>query len=109
MEVFAKYGKIVSAKVMIDHNTGRSVLVPSMAICEYGSMRSESMEVVVQYVNLLHVLSVRSRGFGFVSFSEHEAAMRAVDELNGSSVNSHVLYCGRAQKRKERQAELQRR
>lgn len=44
-----------------------------------------------------------------MSFADHEAAMRAVDELNGSSVNSHILYCGRAQKRKERQAELQRR
>ena len=43
MEVFGKYGKIMSAKVMIDHSTGRSVLAlewqyVSMAVCEYGSM-----------------------------------------------------------------------
>ena len=51
----------------------------------------------------------RSRGFGFVSFESHEAAMKAVDDLNGTTINGHVIYCGRAQKRKERQAELQRR
>jgi polyadenylate-binding protein len=71
--MFGQYGKIMSAKVMVDHVTGRS------------------------------------RGFGFVSYADHEPAMKAVDELNGTNVNGHVLYCGRAQKRKERQAELQRR
>ena len=44
-----------------------------------------------------------------MSYTDHEAAMKAVDELNGTSVNGYMLYCGRAQKRKERQAELQRR
>lgn len=44
LEVFSKYGKIVSAKVMLDPNTGRSV-------CEHGRMMSESMEVSI--VNLL--------------------------------------------------------
>ena len=53
--------------------------------------------------------SCRCRGFGFVSYGDHESAMRAVDEMNGMAVNGRTLYCGRAQKRKERQAELQRR
>ena len=44
-----------------------------------------------------------------MSFDSHEAAMKAVDDLNGAAINGHVIYCGRAQKRKERQAELQRR
>ena len=44
-----------------------------------------------------------------MSYSDHEQAMQAVDELNGTVVNNHTVYCGRAQKRKERQAELQRR
>ena len=73
METFSKYGKIISAKVMIDHSTGRS------------------------------------RGFGFVSFSEHQMAMKAVDKMSGVNVNGRILYCGRAQKRKEWQQELQRR
>lgn len=46
------------------------------------------------------------RGFGFVSFEEPEAAQRAVEELNGKEMGGAVLYCGRAQKRAERQAEL---
>lgn len=46
------------------------------------------------------------KGFGFVSFEEPEAAQRAVEELNGKEMAGSVLYCGRAQKRAERQAEL---
>lgn len=47
-----------------------------------------------------------SRGFGFVSFEEHDSALKAVEELNGKDVNGHDLYVGRAQKKMERQAEL---
>lgn len=91
---------------MIDLNTGRlvwqnvDIVVWDLKVWKYVAQLRHC-------VNALPI--VRSRGFGFVSFADHEAAMRAVDELNGSSVNNHVLYCGRAQKRKERQAELQRR
>ncbi|BFZ11158.1 hypothetical protein BsWGS_14197 [Bradybaena similaris] len=48
----------------------------------------------------------KSRGFGFVSFEEPEAAERAVNMLNGSELGGKQLYCGRAQKKTERQAEL---
>lgn len=46
------------------------------------------------------------RGFGFVSFEDHEAAAKAVEELNGSEIDSKTVYVGRAQKKNERQAEL---
>lgn len=51
----------------------------------------------------------KSRGFGFVSFDDHEAAQRAVDELNNSDVEGHTMFVGRAQKKAERVAELKER
>lgn len=48
----------------------------------------------------------KSKGFGFVSFEEAEAAEKAVEELNEKEIDSHKLYAGRAQKKSERQNEL---
>lgn len=48
----------------------------------------------------------RSRGFGFVSFEDHEAAQQAVEELNNKEADGRELYVGRAQKKAERLAEL---
>jgi polyadenylate-binding protein len=50
--------------------------------------------------------SGRSKGFGFVSFESHEAAKRAVEEMNGQDIDGQPLFVGRAQKKVERQAEL---
>uniref|UniRef100_A0A3Q2E7D8 Polyadenylate-binding protein n=1 Tax=Cyprinodon variegatus TaxID=28743 RepID=A0A3Q2E7D8_CYPVA len=50
----------------------------------------------------------RSRGFGFVNYSHHEDAQKAVDEMNGKEINGKTIYVGRAQKRLERQGELKR-
>lgn len=51
----------------------------------------------------------KSRGFGFVSFEEPEGAEKAVGNINGTELGGRVIYCGRAQKRAERQAELKER
>lgn len=48
----------------------------------------------------------KSRGFGFVNFTTHESASRAVDELNGKDFKGQDLYVGRAQKKHEREEEL---
>jgi polyadenylate-binding protein len=48
----------------------------------------------------------KSRGFGFVNFTTHEAAAQAVDELNGRDIHGQELYVGRAQKKHEREEEL---
>lgn len=48
----------------------------------------------------------KSRGFGFVNFTTHEAAAKAVDELNGNDFRGQELYVGRAQKKHEREEEL---
>lgn len=50
--------------------------------------------------------SGKGRGFGFVSFEDHEAASRAVDDLNNKEIEGREIYVGRAQKKAERQAEL---
>lgn len=73
------------------------------------------------------------RGFGFVSFENHEDAQKvrlglflvtsvvmwvtgfalrssqAVDEMNGKELNGRIMFVGRAQKKMERQMELKRR
>lgn len=48
----------------------------------------------------------KSRGFGFVNFTTHEAASAAVEELNGRDFQGQDLYVGRAQKKHEREEEL---
>ena len=48
----------------------------------------------------------KSKGFGFVSFDTPEEAQTAVDDLNGKDMDGKTVYCGRAQKKAERQAEL---
>ena len=50
----------------------------------------------------------KSRGFGFVNFTTHEAAAKAVDDLNGKDFHGQELYVGRAQKKHEREEELRR-
>jgi len=48
-----------------------------------------------------------SKGFGFVNFENHEDARNAVDQRQSYAINSKPIWCGRAQKKAERQAELQ--
>jgi polyadenylate-binding protein len=48
----------------------------------------------------------KSRGFGFVNFTTHEAAGKAVEDLNGNDFHGQDLYVGRAQKKHEREEEL---
>lgn len=48
----------------------------------------------------------KSRGFGFINFEEHEAAVKAIEALNDQEFKTKKLYVGRAQKKSERLEEL---
>ncbi|KAL0934307.1 polyadenylate-binding protein [Colletotrichum truncatum] len=48
----------------------------------------------------------KSRGFGFVNFTTHESAAKAVEDLNNKDFRGQDLYVGRAQKKHEREEEL---
>jgi polyadenylate-binding protein len=48
----------------------------------------------------------KSKGFGFVNFNDPTDAKNAVDTLNGTQLEGAQLYCGRAQKKGERETEL---
>ncbi|KKA28863.1 hypothetical protein TD95_000290 [Thielaviopsis punctulata] len=48
----------------------------------------------------------KNRGFGFVNFTTHESAAKAVEELNNKEFRGQDLYVGRAQKKHEREEEL---
>lgn len=49
----------------------------------------------------------KPKGFGFFNFENHEAAMKAVEELNNTLYMEKVIYVARAQKKSERKQELQ--
>lgn len=48
----------------------------------------------------------KSRGFGFVNFTTHESAAKAVEQLHSKELHGQELYVGRAQKKHEREEEL---
>jgi len=83
-EVFSKFGKITSYKVVKDRD-----------------VKGEEGEDMLESGP-----DGKNKGFGFVSFEDSESAEKAVDELNGVEMFGKTLYVGRAQKKAERQQEL---
>ena len=84
-EVFSKFGKITSYKLVKDHD-------------------AEDKEGDDEGVN--NSGDCKNKGYGFVSFQDSESAQKAVEELNGTEMFGKTLYVGRAQKKAERQQEL---
>jgi len=48
----------------------------------------------------------QSKCYGFVSFKDHDQAETACEIMNGKDLEGKLLYCGRAQKKAEREGEL---
>merc|ERR1719192_2250688 len=84
-EVFSKFGKITSYKLVKDHD-------------------AEDKEGDDEGVN--NSGDCKNKGYGFVAFQDSESAQKAVEELNGTEMFGKTLYVGRAQKKAERQQEL---
>ncbi|CAF3572259.1 unnamed protein product [Rotaria socialis] len=47
-----------------------------------------------------------SKGFGFVCFSTPDEAVKAIEEMNGSTLGSKTLYVGLAERKQERRMRL---
>lgn len=50
----------------------------------------------------------KSQGFGFVNFSQPEAARQSVEQMNGADVRGKKIFVSRAQKKAEREQQLRR-
>lgn len=48
----------------------------------------------------------QSKGFGFVCFSKPDEAIQAIEEMNGSTLGSKILYVGLAERKQERRMRL---
>lgn len=68
------------------------------AFKEFGEILSHKVAVDEQ--------TGQSKCYGFVSFKEHDQAETACEVMNGKDLEGKLLYCGRAQKKAEREGEL---
>uniref|UniRef100_A0AAQ6IHH6 PABP n=1 Tax=Anabas testudineus TaxID=64144 RepID=A0AAQ6IHH6_ANATE len=124
-EIFDKYGKTLSVKVMTDP-TGKS---RGFGFVSYEKHEDANKGVNLYIKNLDDTIDDeklrkefspfgsitsakvmleegRSKGFGFVCFSSPEEATKAVTEMNGRIVGSKPLYVALAQRKEERKAHL---
>lgn len=67
------------------------------AFCQYGPITS---------AKVMTDPSGRSKGFGFVCFTQPEQAARAVTEMNATLLGSKPLYVALAQRKEDRRAKL---
>lgn len=134
-EVFSKYGEVVSAAITM--GIPRRKAKAKKATDSTGGETKEAEEPVVEETvpetsslteepviegeekeapeDMKDGKKESSLGYGFVNFAEHESAISAIESLNGSEVDTVVdgeqikqeLYVGKAQKKVERQRELQ--
>lgn len=115
-EEFAKFGEVVSAAVTMGMKNKRKKRVPKEDEAKAESADGEKKEEETKEEKPAEEEKDEpgSLGFGFVNFAEHDAAVAAIEALNGKEVETTVdgetvkqeLYVGRAQKKSEREREL---
>merc|ERR1711863_206514 len=128
-DTFSAFGNILSCKVAQDMSNGESKGYGFVHFeVELGEKARRFTNVYIKNINeeydegrltemfekygkissvkIMKSEEGKSKGFGFVSFDTPEEAQEACDELNGKDLEGKTMYCGRAQKRAERQAEL---
>jgi len=134
-EEFSQFGEILSASISMGHPNKRRTFKkkPAPKKDEEETKKEEDVaegeteteteatetetkkeEVAEEVVEEEKDNSPVSLGFGFVNFVEHEAALYAVESLNGKLYDTEVdgeivkqeLFVGRAQKKSEREREL---
>eukprot|EP00551_Chaetoceros_affinis_P001116 CAMPEP_0203636866 /NCGR_PEP_ID=MMETSP0088-20131115/3317_1 /ASSEMBLY_ACC=CAM_ASM_001087 /TAXON_ID=426623 /ORGANISM="Chaetoceros affinis, Strain CCMP159" /LENGTH=713 /DNA_ID=CAMNT_0050491133 /DNA_START=127 /DNA_END=2268 /DNA_ORIENTATION=- len=132
-EEFSKYGEILSATVSMGPKSRRRINKkkpapkqeeeeekPSEETAEGEAKSEESTKEETKEEQSEEKVkdekddSPVSLGFGFVNFLEHEAAVLAIENLNGKEYETEIdgetekqeLFVGRAQKKSEREREL---
>ncbi|KAI9809685.1 MAG: Protein phosphatase PP2A regulatory subunit B [Sarcosagium campestre] len=111
-EVFTPYGTITSAKVMrdslperasspaSDKDKDKEDAKPADKEKEEGSEKKENTKPEKKQLG-------KSKGFGFVCFSNPDEATKAVTEMNQRMVNGKPLYVALAQKKDVRKSQLE--
>lgn len=137
-EVFSKYGEVVSASISmgIPRRKAKAKKAPTTESTEGEKKESDEPAAEESAADSSEPIEEpategeekeepsetktegkkeSSLGYGFVNFVEHESAIAAIENLNGSEVETvedgetvkQELYVGKAQKKVERQRELQ--
>ncbi|KAJ1341890.1 hypothetical protein BSLG_003543 [Batrachochytrium salamandrivorans] len=84
-DLFAVHGEITQCSVARDRETGE-LAIPEILLQSRLEMHSY----------LVVVLKSRARGFGFITYSDDDAALKAIDAMNGVEVGERQIRVSEA-------------
>lgn len=108
-------GAFISRKDRL-RDMGNNTMFTNLYVKNFGDELDDEglREVFASYGNIVSLVIMKkdgkSCGYGFVSYDNHDSAAKAIAELHNKKKleSGATLYVGRAQKKKERQMELNR-